>query len=114
MFEALAIEKLEQLKRSISGEDVKGFSFFPRFGICWHLFANTKEQEINSTFLCGVFAEMGLDEDYPVETKLYGNDITRTRQVNWYASNMYDQSTEYGQVRNQLIDDLILYFKNKL
>lgn len=113
MFEALAIEKLEQLKRSVAGEDVKGFSFFPRFGICWHLFANTKENEITHTYLKSAFIALGLDEDYPVETQIYG-DGEEAGRAYLYCSNVYDPSTEYGKLRLKLIDDLIQYYTKLL
>ena len=114
MFEALAIKKLEELKREAQGESVPHFSFFPRFGICWHLFANTKETEIGSDYLAEAFTDLGLDDEYPVETQVYGKDNPAVKQVNWYGVDKYNPSTECGQARLKLIDDLIQYFQNKL
>lgn len=109
MFEALALEKLKLLKRAASGELVDGMGFHKQFGICWHLFAYTKPDELGIDYLNDAFENMGLSRSYPVESQILSDTFT-PEQLNFNQGFMFDADTVGGKLRLQLLDDLIKHF----
>lgn len=107
------------LDRDVTYTTINGESFnlTRQHGICWHVFAHTpdsSESGIDDEFLQPVFVEMGLDDRYPVEMQLTGNDRQAAVNLHWNQRNLCVMDSEPGKVRYQLICDLIKYFENIL
>lgn len=118
----MVLEVLEQMKDCLDrGEtytNVKGkpFNVTRQFGICWHVYAHTPNQKmtgIGTDFMCGAFAEMGLDSAYPVEGQ---STINRDHMRIAFSAqrNMYDDDTIHGANRIKLVDRLIQYYREKM
>lgn len=97
--------------------DGKAFNLHKPFGICWHVFAHTPATEISgidATYLEQAFLDMGLSPTLPVESQLKYNSVEQWDLYNSTCYNRYDPSTEVGQVRITLLNELIKYFNNVL
>lgn len=92
---------------------IRGFSFHAGFGICWHVFANTRDQEIKGDYLAPVFVEMGLDREYPVECQIMKNLHEATR-LHGELGSMYRLDRLGGKERLDLLDNLVEYFEKKV
>ncbi|SOK58280.1 hypothetical protein [Yersinia phage fHe-Yen9-04] len=118
----MTLEVLEQMKDCLDrGETyttVKGkpFNVTRQFGICWHVYAHTPNQNvtgIGTDFMCPAFADMGLDIAYPVECQTTGSR-DQMRQAFSVQRNMYDDNTIHGANRIKLVDSLIQYYREKM
>lgn len=95
----------------------KSFNLTRQHGICWHVFAHTPcsdETGIDHEYLRPVFAEMGLDREYPVEMQLTGNDRQLAVNLHWNQRNLCVMDSEPGKLRYKLLCDLIEYFNKVL
>lgn len=118
----MALEVLEQMKDCLDrGEtytNVKGkpFNVTSQFGICWHVFVHTPDQDvtgIGTDFLIPAFEEMGLDSVYPVEGM--STDKRDHMRIAFSSQrNMYDDDTIHGANRIKLVDRLIQYYREKM
>ncbi len=118
----MVLEVLEQMKDCLDrGEtytNVKGkpFNVTRQFGICWHVFAHTPNQDvtgIGTDFMCPAFVEMGLDVAYPVESK--STDNRDHMRIAFSAQrNLYDDDTIHGANRIKLVDELIQYYRKAM
>ena len=87
-------------------------------GICWHLHAHTPPKmarhDVAINFLSPVFKEMGLDERYPVESKICKNDILSIQKMHLYDRDKYNKKLPAGSLRVELLNKLIEYFSKKV
>lgn len=121
MKEASVLRVLKNLKEAVNGDNELGIHYFPKSGlsfhsrlpICWHVFANTSEQDIKSDYLYPVFKEMGLDCTYPVECQLV-SDEWMAAEIFKKCGSMYSLERRGGKERLALLDSLIAYFENKV
>lgn len=118
----MTLEVLEQMKDCLDRGDtyttVKGkpFNLSDSFGICWHVYAHTPSYDvtgIGTEFLCPAFADMGLDQAYPVEM-VDGGSRALARIAFSSQRNLYDDATIYGAKRIKLVDSLIQYYREKM
>lgn len=115
----MVLSVLEQMKDCLDRDEtfttVKGkpFNVSKSFGICWHVYAHTGNHlvtGISTDFLYPYFVEMGLHNSYPVEFQFTDSPISAFH----YQRNMYDRDNLYGQARIKLVDDLIVFFTEKM
>ncbi len=103
------------LDNDITYSTVKGKSFnlTRQHGICWHVYAHTPVQSIDSNYLQPIFVEMGLDPNYPVELQMV-DSTEEAKTLHWQQRNLCVMDSEPGKVRYKLICDLIKYFSKVL
>lgn len=97
--------------------DGKSFNLHKPFGICWHVFAHTPATEISGIdpeYLEQAFLDMGLKATLPVESQLQYESADQWNLYNDTRYDRYDASTEVGQTRIKLLNELIQYFENVL
>lgn len=97
--------------------DGKSFNLHKTFGICWHVYAHTPAPEISGidhTYLEQAFLDMGLKPTLPVESQLQYESVSQWDLHNSTRYDRYNPSTEVGQTRIKLVNDLIKYFNNVL
>ena len=95
----------------------RNFNLHRTFGICWHVYAETPPSEITGIgrdYLEPVFLEMGLRAILPVEGQLEYEVVNQWKLYESSNYDRYDPSTEVGQTRIKLVNDLIQYFENVL
>ena len=113
MKEASVLQVLKKLKVSTVQGNCRGFSFQPRFGICWHLFANTEDARIGGDYLIPVFLEMELDSGFPVECQIVEGKQNAFQLYN-SSPDKFCKETISGKTRLILLDSLIVYFEKKV
>lgn len=95
---------------------ISPFNLTKHFGICWHVFAHTKnELGIGMDFLRPVFVELGYKPtSFPVESTVLPDGDAEI----WFDSrsniDLYFSDDEYSKARFELLEKLIQYFENKL
>lgn len=111
-----ALLVLKKMQACVSANDTyhydgeRSFNLHESFGICWHVYANTKpDLEIRQSFFGPVFVELGLDPSYPVEISL-----GLTEKAFYANSDKYNPGTEEGKARIALIDKLVKYCETKI
>lgn len=111
-----ALLVLKKMQACVSANDtfiynnLGAFNLHESFGICWHVYANTKpDLEIRQSFFGPVFVELGLDPSYPVEMSL-----GLTEKAFYANSDKYNPGTEEGKARIALIDKLVKYCETKI
>ena len=119
----LVLEVLVQMKDCLDNDKTyttimgKPFNLTRKNGICWHVFAHTPNSEVTGIdleYLQPVLAEMGLDELFPVEMQLSGNERQRACNLHFNQGNLFDMDSAPGKVRYKLLCDLIKYFTKVL
>lgn len=108
---AEVVDVLEDLQASVLDIYVPGFEFDSRMGICWHVAMNS---QCGYTFLGKTFTEMGLDDSYPVEHQIYSDYRDAAAAYREDVHTRYNEQTQTGKLRVQLLDNLVTHFKAKL
>lgn len=83
-------------------------------GICWHVHAYTKRSHdmyISQDFLQPVFIEMGLNREFPIEEQIATPENPAYRL---YGANNDMYTGKVGELRKELLINLIQYFENIL
>ena len=119
---SLILAVLEQMKDCVDRDDTyttckgKSFNLTNSFGICWHVYVHTPDSHvtgIDCDTLKPVFAELGLDDLYPVVSQ-FTNIIAEKEHLHYVHRNLYRTDTDTGKARIKLLNDLVQYYQEKV